>query len=263
MGNGDGEWGWGWGWGWERKRDGGPELPRLCYRAPDVPRPLAPLWLALAGSLASCAAPLEDGRPCSAADAIACGEGRSCVTGRCRFTDAPPSPPDALRVVLAPVDLAVVASGGSGGGGADLPAAVALGRGSSGTVVMLFRFAATWRDDAEVVSAFLVLDALEGSPPSSSPITFEMARIAEPWQAPLVSWGRQPRLGVPKTAGTVRARPSVPLRVDVTPLVRDWQKRDAADHGIALLARGSDAYGAVVTTGVSQGGGPRLEVYVK
>src|SRR5262249_38480391 len=163
-------------------------------------RLLAPLPLALAAALASCAAPLEDGRPCSAAEATSCGEGRSCVAGRCRAADSPPSPPDALRVVLAPVQLAVVASGGSGGGGAALPPAVALGRGSSGTVVMLFRFAATWREDAEVVSAFLVLDALEGSPPSSSPITFEMARIAEPWQAGVVSWGRQPRLAVPKTA---------------------------------------------------------------
>src|SRR5262249_21101782 len=174
----------------------------LRYRAPDVPRPIAPpLVLALAlGALASCAAPLDDGRPCSAAEAVACGEGRSCVAGRCRATESPPSPPDALRIVPAPVGLAVVASGGSGGGGADLPAAVALGRGSSGTVVMLFRFAATWREDAEVVSAFLVLDALEGTPPSTSPITFEMAKIAEPWQAGVVSWGRQPRLAVPKTA---------------------------------------------------------------
>jgi hypothetical protein len=55
----------------------------------------------------------------------------------------------------------------------------------------------------------------------------------------------------------------VPLRVDVTSLVKDWGRRDDGDHGIALLARGDDAYGAVVSTGLSQGNGPRLEVYVK
>jgi hypothetical protein len=221
--------------------------------------------LLLAAALTSCAAPLPDGRPCSAADVAGtgCEQGRGCVAGRCRVADMPPSPSDALRVVLAPVDLAVVASRGSGGGGADLPDAVALGRGSSGTVVMLFRFAATWRDDAEVMSAFLVLDALDGAPPAASPITLEMARIAEPWQPAVVSWGRQPRLGLPRTAGTLRVRPLVPLRVDVTSLVREWQRRDADDHGIALLARGDDAYGTVVSMGVSQGNGPRLEAYVK
>jgi hypothetical protein len=176
--------------------------------------------------------------------------------------DAPPSTPDAQRVVLAPVDLAVVASRGAAGGG-ELPDLVALGRGASGTVIMLFRFAATWRDDAEVVSAFLVLDAVEGAPPATSPITLEMARVLEAWQPGIVSWGRQPRMDLPRTAGTVRPRATVPLRVDVTPLVKDWGRRAADDHGIALLARGEDAYGAVVSTGVSQGNGPRLEVYVK
>jgi hypothetical protein len=229
-----------------------------------VPRPLGSLSLALAAALAACAAPLDETRPCSPGGAgAACEQGRTCMVGRCRPADATPSPADALRVVLAPVDLAVVASRGSGGGGAALPSVVALGRGSSGTVVMLFRFAATWRDDAEVVSAFLVLDALAGSPPAASPITFEMARIVEPWQPAVVSWGRSPRLGVPRAAGSARARPAIPLRVDVTPLVREWARRDADDHGIALVASGDDAYGAVVSTGASLGNGPRLEVYVK
>jgi hypothetical protein len=79
----------------------------------------------------------------------------------------------------------------------------------------------------------------------------------------VVSSGRQPRLDVPKVAGSLRARPSVPLRVDVTPLVRDWGRRAADDHGIALLAKGDDEYGTVVSTGASRGSGPKLEVYIK
>jgi hypothetical protein len=215
---------------------------------------------------ASCAAPLADTRPCSALESAPCGEGRACVAGRCRLADAQVASTDALRFVLAPVDIAVVGSGGatgSSGGGADLPDAVALGRGASGTMIVLLRFAATWRDDAEVTSAFLVLDALDDTPPATNPITFEMARILTPWQAGVVSWGRQPRLDVPKVAGALRPRPSAPLRVDVTPLVREWSRRAADDHGIALLARGDDPYGAVVSTGVGRGTGPRLEVYVK
>jgi hypothetical protein len=185
------------------------------------------------------------------------------VAGRCRPQDVAPSPGDTVRVVLSPTDLAVVAARGTGGGGPELPDTVALGRSSSGTVVMLFRFAATWRDDAEVASAFLLLEPLDGAPPALGSIAFEMARIVEPWQPAVVSWGRQPRLAVPLVAGAQRARPSLPVRVDVTPLVRGWQRRDADDHGIALLAKGDDAYGTVVSMGVSLGKGPRLEVYYK
>jgi hypothetical protein len=214
---------------------------------------------ALACALAACAAPLGEAHPCPDR---ACGDGRACVAGRCRATEASASQGDALRVVLAPADLAVVGLHG-GGGGPDLPESVALGRAESGTVVMLFRFEATWRDDAEVQNAFLVLEPLEGTPPAINPISFEMARVVEPWRAEVVSWGRQPRLAVPYGAGTLRARPALPLRVDVTPLVKTWNRRDADDHGIALLAKGDDAYGAVVSTGVSHGRGPRLEVYVK
>lgn len=213
----------------------------------------------LALSLASCAAPIGDAHPCPEP---ACGDGRTCVAGRCRPQETPISAGDALRVVLAPADVAVVALSG-GGGGRDLPEVVALGREEGGTVVMLFRFEATWRDDAEVASAFIVLDPLDDAPPSLRPISFEMARIVEPWEPSFISWGRQPRLAVPMVAGTVRARHSLPLRVDVTPLVRAWSRRSSGDHGIALLAKGDDANGAVVSMGVSRGMGPRLEAYVK
>jgi hypothetical protein len=247
--------------------DEAPARP-LCYRAAVVQRASVSLILATAlaalTSLPSCAAPLEDGRACSAATAAtaACEQGRSCVAGRCRAAESPPSLPDAQRVVLPPAALAVVGAFGPEGGD-EVPSAVTLGRDAGGTVVMLFRFAATWRDDAEVVSAFLVLDALDGSPPATSPVTLETARVEEAWEQASVSWGRQPRLSVPRAAGAVRMRAPAPLRVDVTALVRAWSRRDKDDHGIALLARGGDAYGTVVSTGVSQGVGPRLEVYVK
>lgn len=227
-------------------------LSRLVLRVPGLP-------LIVALSLASCAAPLGDAHPCPEQ---ACSDGRTCVAGRCRPQEAPLSAGDALRVVLAPADVAVVSLAG-GGGGRDLPEAVALGREEGGSVVMLFRFEATWRDDAEVASAFILLDPLDGAPPSLGPISFEMARIVEAWEPALMSWGRQPRLSVPMVAGTVRARHTIPLRIDVTPLVRAWSQRSPSDHGIALIAKGNDANGAVVSMGVSRGMGPRLEAYVK
>jgi len=210
---------------------------RSAIVRPHVPRPLAlPFSAALAVALTACAAPQEQARP--------------------------PSSPDTVRVVLAPADLAVVGARGSGGGG-ELPEAVALGRSAGGTVEMLFRFAATWPDDAEVVSAFLVLEPLDGAPPPSSAVTLETARITEPWRPGVVSWGRQPRLDVPRAAGNVRPRAALPLRVDVTALVRAWSRRSGGDHGIALLAHGADAFGALVSTSVAPGSGPRLEVYVR
>jgi hypothetical protein len=194
------------------------------------------------------------------------------VAGRCRASDTPVAAAETLRYVVAPADLAVVASGGSGGGGEELPATIALGRGSSGTVVLLMRFTPTWKD-AEVQRAFVLLDAVPGAMPGTEPITFEMARVRDPWQPSVVSWGRQPRLDVPIAGGSVHPRPSpqtrtegatgAVIRVDVTPLVRALRQRGADDHGIALLARGDDAYGTVVAMAGSQGAGPRLEVYVK
>jgi hypothetical protein len=191
-----------------------------------------------------------------------CGTGY-CVAGRCRPVDALPSPVDAQRVLLSPDDIAVVESGRDDEGSRGLPEAVALGRASDGDVVVLLRFSATWRDDAEIASAFVVLEPIAGAPPAERAMTLEVARILEPWRSETATWGRQPRLAIPRAAAVVRRRPAMPLRIDVTTLVRDWAKRRKDDHGIAILAPGDDAVGAAYSMGVSQGAGPRLEVYLR
>jgi hypothetical protein len=218
----------------------------------------APALLALfALPLAACAAPDALGRICPEG----CETGKSCVVGRCRAPEESPSPPDTRRIVLAPAGLAVIASNSSAG--EPVPETIALGRAADGTVELLLRFAATWRDDADVVSAFVVLDPIEGAIPPASPARFEAARIVEPWQPEIVTWGRQPRLDLPKLAAVVRARPGTPVRIDVTPLVRAWSRRLPDDHGLALLVRGDDALGAACAMGVTGGAGPRLEAYVR
>jgi hypothetical protein len=55
----------------------------------------------------------------------------------------------------------------------------------------------------------------------------------------------------------------VPLRIDVTALVRDWAERRPDDHGIAILAPGEDPVGAAYSMGISEEAGPRLEVYLR
>ena len=206
-----------------------------------------------------CAASEGLGRVCEGG----CDTGKSCVIGRCRATDEAPAAIDTRRVILAPRDLAVIAATGASSSIAEVPETVALGRAAGGTVALLLRFEASWRDDSEIVSAFVVLDPVESAPPASQPAVFEAARILEPWQPSVVSWGRQPRLDLPQLAAVIRAIPGTPVRIDVTALVRDWPQRRADDHGLALLVHGDDRVGSTFTMGITGGAGPRLEAYVR
>jgi hypothetical protein len=149
------------------------------------------------------------------------------------------------------------------GASSTVPETVALGRSEGGTVALLLRFAASWRDDSDVLSAFVVLDSVDSAPPAAHPAVFESARILEPWQPTVVSWGRRPRLDLPKLAAVIRAIPGTPVRIDVTSLVREWAKRRADDHGLALLVHGDDQIGSAFSMGITGGTGPRLEAYVR
>lgn len=201
----------------------------------------------------------EAGSPCFGTGACATGV---CVAGRCRPADAPPAKVGGARVVLVPRDVAVLtASGGEGGG--TLPEAIALGRKSTGRAVVLLRFVATWREDADIESAYFVMDTVEGAPAPEAPPVAEIARILSPWSGATASWGRQPRLGLPEAVGPLRALPSAPLRLDVTPQVRSWARHARDDHGLALLVDGSDPNGVLASTGLTEGLGPHLEVYLR
>ncbi len=205
---------------------------------------------------AGCAANEALGRVCEGG----CEAGKACVVGRCRALDEAPAAIDARRVILAPSDFAVLAATGAP---SSIPETVALGRAEGGTVALLLRFAASWRDDSDVLSAFVVLDPVDSAPPAATPAVFESARILEPWQSAVVSWGRQPRLDVPRLAAVIRAIPGTPVRIDVTSLVREWSSRRADDHGLALLVHGDDRIGQAFSMGVTGGAGPRLEAYVR
>ncbi|MFO0755856.1 MAG: hypothetical protein U0359_05165 [Byssovorax sp.] len=221
---------------------------------------LAPLCAALLGLLGlGCASAGEAVRACPEG----CPAGKSCVVGRCRAPDEPPSPTDTRRLFVPPAEVAVIASSAVGRSGAPLPETLALGRAGDGTVELLLRFVAPFRDDADVVSAFLVLDPLDGALPPEGGAPFETARILDPWQAATVSWGRQPRLSLPKLAGVIRPRAGSPVRVDVTALVRAWSERSPDDHGIALIVAGNDPVGGAYGMGITGGSGPRLEVYLR
>jgi hypothetical protein len=202
----------------------------------------------------------EAAGPCSSTSA--CAEG-VCVAGRCRAADAPPAKASSTRVVLVPRDLAVLTTGEGGAESGALPEAVALGRQSTGRAVMLLRFVSTWREDADIESAYFVMDMIDGAPLPVSPPAVEIARILTPWSSATATWGRQPRLAMPEAVGPLRVLPALPLRLDVTPQVRAWAKRERDDHGLALLVDGSDPNGVLASTGLTKGIGPHLEVYLR
>ncbi|WP_438040581.1 DNRLRE domain-containing protein [Sorangium sp. So ce128] len=222
---------------------------------------LAPVALLVAAPpLLGCGGgPAKDAGVCAGAGV--CGAGY-CVAGRCRPASALPAPLDARRVLLPPEDLAVLVEDDAAAA-PGIPDAVALGRAGAGEVVLLLRFSPTFGVGADIASAFVVLEPAPMAPPAERALTLEVARILEPWRSETATWGRQPRLSIPEAAAIARPRPATPLRIDVTSLVRDWARRRKDDHGIAILAAGSDAVGAAYSMGISQGVGPRLEVYVR
>lgn len=251
-------------------------------------RVTVPVLAAMSLAMGGCSRAGRWQTPCVA---DGCGASPPCVAGRCRPSGNVPAFGDAARVVLLPASFAVLSAHG-GGGGPSLPDTFALGRGADGRVVVLLRFEPSFRQGAIVVSAFVVLDPLDGAPPTTSTTRIDVARVLEPWEPSTVTWGRQPRLSVPTLAAYGSPRPQAslhaalsvprlggqalasaavdalaaaraPLRVDVTDLVRAWWRRRGDDHGLALSAKGDDAVGALYTTGATRGRPPRLEVYLK
>lgn len=189
-----------------------------------------------------------------------CAKG-ACVASRCRAPEASPAPPDGKRMLLAPSELALLSPHGPAGGGSRLPET--LNAGENANTVLLFRFEAPIQARADIASAFLILEPSAYAPPRHTSSRVQVARILEPWSASTATWGRQPRLSLPEDAGFVYGAPPSTVRIDVTALVRAWPKRRPDDHGIALLLDESQAGGLRYTLGITEGNGPRLEVYLR
>jgi hypothetical protein len=87
-------------------------------------------------------------------------------------------------------------------------------------------------------------------------------RIRDAWNKKLDPL-RPPRLAPPSSAGLARGGPALPLRIDVTEIVRWLDRHPRSDHGVAVSAASVDDHGASFATGGSVGLGPRLELYVR
>lgn len=220
-----------------------------------TPPETALVFLVASGVLAGCSAALPRAAACDAG--AACAAASVCLVGRCMPEQALPALSRGVRVVLAPRDMTVLSSGGGQSGDT-----IAVG-GRAGEVLVLLRFSASYRHDAEVLRAFVVLDGAEDAPPAATSTKLEVARIVEPWASSTASWGRRPRLTVPAFGAVVAPGKRRRARVDVTELVRRWSKREPDDHGIAILATSAGGATAHFSAGLAHASGPALEVYLR
>lgn len=231
----------------------------LSFRLPDV-RTLQFSLAALAVLALSSCIRTPAGAPLCGDDA-ACVDGKTCVVGRCRLAGSTlVGPSDGRRLVLAPDGIAVSSSRDASGGGAQAPAVVVLGRGSS---TLFLHFAVPISDAREVNAAVLVLEPPRDALPPASPTPIHIASILDPWTANDVSHGRIPSVGVPERAGVFAGSFGGIVRIDVTTLVKHWAEREDDEQGIAVMADETDAYGSTFSLGITEGRGPRLEVYLR
>jgi hypothetical protein len=169
------------------------------------------------------------------------------------------APAASQRVVLRPAALVAVSSRG------ELPAGatqIVLGRERDGTTALLLRFEPTFREAEEVRGAFLLLEPAPDARRAASPLHLDVSRILEPWAAETAAWATLPRLdAVAQRVLTPHA--AVPLRIDVTELVREWPRQRSDEHGIALVASAQDPYGLPLSSGAGAQPGPRLELYLQ
>jgi len=231
----------------------------LSFRPPDV-RSLIPSIVAIAAlAVTSCVrAPVG---PPLCGEGAACADGQTCVVGRCRLAGSTLiGPSDGRRLVLAPDGVAVTSSRDFTGGGSQAPAVVVFGRGAS---TLFLHFAVPIADPREVTAAVLVLEPPREALPPASPVPIHVSQILDAWTPDDVSNGRVPRVGVPDRAGVFTGSFGATVRIDVTPMVKRWADRREDDHGLAVMADETDAYGSTFSLGITEGRGPRLEVYLR
>jgi hypothetical protein len=231
----------------------------LLCRPPNVRIPVSILASVAALALTSCIR--TPAAPPLCGEGAACAEGKTCVVGRCRLSgNTLLGPTDGHRLVLAPDGVAVTSSRDLAGGSTQVPAVVVLGRGASS---LFLHFAVPISDAREVTAAVLILEPPRDALPPASPLPLQIAPILDPWTPDNVSNGRLPSLGVPEHAGVFAGSFGGIVRIDVTSFVKRWAERDEDDHGLVISADDTDAYGSSFSLGITEGRGPRLEVYLR
>ena len=215
----------------------------------------AALGVTLALSLAACD---RSTQPCMGVGT--CPEGTECLANRCTLLGADPVAADTRRLVALPSAMAVIEADQPESDG-ELPPAITFGS-AHGASALYLRFAPLWRGAKSIESAFLVLEPMPGTRRGPNDVEVDVWRVGGAWSPDELEWLAQPELVPPRARGLARAAPPMPLRIDVTEIVRYFAANERSDHGFALRA-GSGELGASFATGASGGAAPRLELYVR
>ena len=197
--------------------------------------------------------------PCVSAGT--CPAGQECLANRCVVAGGDPVSADSQRLVLEPIEMAVVE--GRGRDPSELPAAITFGSSATTTATLYLKFPRAWRDKRRVEAAFVILEPMAATFGSNDDVSVAVWRVGERWQPAALALAKQPALPPPRGRGIARSAPPSPLRIDVTEIVRYLAKNPANDHGIALRASPGESAGASFATGSAGGRSPRLEIYVR
>lgn len=197
------------------------------------------------------AACTQAGAPCYG---VTCGSRYECLANRCAPSGGIPVPRDSERLVLWPTDLYAISAGRV----ASAPA-ITLGSDRDGNALLYARFGSSYKGRGEVAAAFLLLTISPSTEPAPEDVPLEVWRLGTDWSTETVSKGARPALSRPMARGIARTSPRSPVRVDVTPIIRELS-RTASDAGIAVAANGSHGPGVTLVTTAE--GAPRLEVYL-
>lgn len=208
--------------------------------------------VALLLSLAGCAAP---GEPCLGANG--CGRGFECLAARCVLEGTTPVDPATLRRHARPSALAVA----GGAAPPELGAAVTLGNPAVAPSALYLDFERVWTTGT-IEAAFLVLSTAQGAL-AGADVELLVARAQSPWSVSSFSWAEKPGIGRAEARGIARAAPELPVRIDVTELVRFFRDHPARAHGLVVYARSDTGPGVTLSTGLGDGPAPELDVYLR
>lgn len=191
--------------------------------------------------------------PC--AGSSSCPPSKECLANRCVVSGGKPVSAGARRVVATPSGMALADEDDR----ARLGASITLGTAGHRRALYLL-FDPVW-SGRPIEAAFLLLEIREKSL-AGPDLELEVWRVRRPWTAKRFLWSEQPGMAPPMTRGLSRARPALPVRVDVTELLRFAQAHPDQHHGLVLRAGETSPQGVVLATGLDGGAPPRLEVYL-
>jgi hypothetical protein len=216
-------------------------------------RAWASAWLVHAALLlGACSARVQ---PCRSPSV--CPEHDECLAQRCVPVGAEPVGPGSQRLVLEPLQIAVVREHDHPQPA--LPPSVSLGGPSARAEQLLLRFPQAWHE-LNVTAAFLLLEPASGAEPSAGDVMLDVSLAAGAWSSGTA--GEAPSIRSPSSAGVGRTRPPAGVVIDVTALLQELAQNPDRDRGFVVRASGTSERGAVYSTGAG-GIAPRLDVYFR